>query len=239
MKDSKTYAQKITKLYRSLKKGPKIKTKTFDDPVDAIVYAIISENMESESARSVYKKMEEHFVDQNDLRVSREEETMDVFGGITEETSKTAKLLRKTLGAILEKYESVGLTKLKEMGKRQAKAELQAIGCLSPFVVNYCFLTSLAGHAIPLTEKMIEFLKDEELVHPESTDEQIEGFLERQISAANAYEFYTLIKQESKKVRKKKTKKSAKKDDEKSDAKAKKTTRKKKKKVTKRKTKKK
>ena len=227
MKDSKTYAQKISKLYRALKKGPKIKTKSFDDPVDAIVYAIISENMESESARSIYKKMEDHFVDQNDLRVSREEEIMDVFGGKNEEANKTAKLLRKVLGAILEKYESVGLTKLKEMGKRQAKTELQAIECLSPFVVNYCFLTSLAGHAIPLTEQMIEFLKDEELVHPESTDEQIEGFLERQISAANAYEFYTLLKQESKKTRKKKTNKAVKKTDKKTAVKTKKSTKKK------------
>ena len=226
MKDSKIYAKKITKLYGSLKKGPKIKTKNFDDPVDAIVYAIISENMESESAKSIYKKMEEHFVDQNDLRVSREEEIMDVFGGINEEANKTAKLLRKALEAILEKYESVGLTKLKEMGKRQAKTELETIKCLSPFVVNYCFLTSLAGHAIPLTEQMIDFLKDEELVHPESTSQQIEGFLERQISAANAYEFYTLLKQESKKICKKKAK-APKKIDEKSTVKTKKSTKKK------------
>jgi endonuclease III len=226
MKDSKIYAQKIMKLYGSLKKGPKIKTKTFDDPVDAIVYAIISENMESESAKSIYKKMEGHFVDQNDLRVSREEEIMDVFGGINEEANKTAILLRKALEAILEKYESVGLTKLKEMGKRQAKTELEAIKCLSPFVVNYCFLTSLAGHAIPLTEQMVDFLKDEELVHPESTSQQIEGFLERQISAANAYEFYTLLKQESKKICKKKVK-APKKINEKSAVKTKKKTKKK------------
>jgi len=234
MKDSKIYAQKIAKLYKSLKKGPKIKTKNFDDPVDAIVFAIVCENLKNDSAGSIYRKMQAHFVDQNDLRVSREEEIMDVFGGISEETAKTARLLKKTLGAILEKYESVGLTKLKEMGKRQAKAELQDLKCLSPFVVNYCFLTSLAGHAIPLTEQMIDFLKNEELVHPESTDEQIEGFLERQISAANAYEFYTLLKQESKKARKKKAK-TSKNTNKKTAVKTKKTAKKKTKKKTKKK----
>jgi hypothetical protein len=58
-------------------------------------------------------------------------------------------------------------------------------------------LTSLQGHAIPLTKKMIEYLKTNKMVHPEADEQDIEGFLARQVSAENAYEFYVLLRRES------------------------------------------
>ena len=44
---------------------------------------------------------------------------------------------------------------------------------------------------------MIEFLKSNDLVHAEANEEEIESFLARQISADNAYEFYSLLRRES------------------------------------------
>ena len=58
-------------------------------------------------------------------------------------------------------------------------------------------LTSLQGHAIPLTEGMIEYLKSKELVYPEADEQQIGGFLAKQISARKGYEFYALLRNES------------------------------------------
>ena len=207
MKNSKEYGKKVTKLYRSLKqKHAKVKKREFGDPARAIVYAIVNENMRKSAAKSVFKKMEAHFVDLNDLRVSRAEEIYDVIDSESEDSEKIASKLTEFLGAIFIKYDTVNLKELKEIGKRQAKKDLEGLGILSRFIICYCFLTSLGGHAIPLTEKMIDYLKDGELVHPDASDDDIEGFLERQVSAANAYEFYTLVREQSEKSRKNKTK---------------------------------
>ena len=207
MKNSKEYGKKIAKLYRSLKqKHAKVKKREFDDPADAIVYAIVSENIRKSAAKSVFKKMEAHFVDSNDLRVSRTEEIYDIMDIASEDSEKIASKLTEFLSAIFIKYDTVNLEELKEIGKRQAKKDLEGLGILSRFVICYCFLTSLGGHAIPLTKKMIEYLKGNEVVHPDASDDEIEGFLERQISAANGYEFYTLIREKSEKGRKKKPK---------------------------------
>ncbi len=219
MKDSKKYAQKISKLYKSLKTNSKIGTRSFDDPVEAVVYAIVSENMDWTETKSMIRKMNRHFIDLNDLRVSREEEIMDVLGYTDARTLKTASTIRQVLNAILVKHNVVSLNKLKEIGKRQAKKELEEIAGLSSFAANYCFLTSLGGHAVPLTDDMIEYLKDTDLVHPKSKNSDIEGFLERQISAANAYEFYRLLKEESRKAAKAKKKVAKKKAAEKKKAK--------------------
>ncbi len=71
-----------------------------------------------------------------------------------------------------------------------------------------------------LTARMIEYLKSKELVHPESDEQEIEGFLMHQISASVAYKFYTYLRLKSegggskakkrvKKVTKKRSKKKA------------------------------
>ena len=202
MKDSRTYGQKIGKLFRSLKqKYAKVKKIDFDEPAYALVYAIVSERTRVSKAKTIVKRIEKHFVGLNDLRVSRTEEILDILGASSEDTRKTASMLTQVLNSIYNRYNMVSLASLKEVGKRQARKQLEKLDGLSSFAVNYCFLTALRGHSIPLTQKMIGYLKAGELVHPDATDDEISGFLERQITAANAYEFYSLLRQESEKAK--------------------------------------
>jgi hypothetical protein len=141
------------------------------------------------------------------LRVSRAEEIIEVLGADTSVTRDIASALISALRAVFEKYNRVSLEALKKNSKRPAKQALQKIDGTTSFVVNYCMLTSLQGHAIPLTKKMIEYLRSNELVHPEADEQEIEGFLARQISAENAYEFYALLRRQSEARRTKRKKK--------------------------------
>ena len=207
MKNSKEYSQKVYKLYRSLKrKHPKAKKVIYDEPVEALIYAIISERMSEKAAHSAMKRFTDYFFDWNDLRVSRPEEIVELLCGDTAVARDIALALTGILGAVFEKYNLVSLKALRKIGKRPARQTLEKMNGLSRFVVSYCMLTSLQGHAIPLTKKMIDYLKSEQLIHPDSDEQQIEGFLARQISAENAYEFYTLLRRQSE-ARRAKTKK--------------------------------
>lgn len=204
MKDSKKYAKNISKLYRNLKQhSDKIKKVNYEDPIEAVVYATVSESMKSTSARNATKKLSQHFVDLNDLRVSRVEEIVDIFGVDTEASMKTAGALTGTLNSIFNKFNTVSLSELTEVGKRQAKKDIESLKHISNFVTSYCFLTAFHGHAIPLTQEMIDYLKVNDLVHGKSSASDISGFLERQITVANAYEFYWLLREESEKQSKK------------------------------------
>ncbi|MFA5251600.1 MAG: hypothetical protein WC454_03320 [Phycisphaerae bacterium] len=198
MKDSKEYSKKMINLYRSLKRKcsmvPKV---TYDESVDALVYAIVSAELSEEAAQSAIKRFKEHFVDWNDLRVSRIEEIAEVLGPDVAAPKETAAALTAALRSVFNKYNMVSLKSLCKMSKRPARGVLEKMEGINRFVVDYCMLTSLRGHAIPLTKKMVEYLKNNELVHPEANEEEIEGFLARQISAGNAYGFYSLLRQES------------------------------------------
>ena len=211
MKNSKEYAKKVQKLYRSLKREhPKVQQAVYDEPTDAIVYAVLSENMSETTAQSAIKRFADYFVDLNDVRVSRAEEMIEVLGGDTPVNRKIAAVLNKILMAIFNEYHSISLMTLKKIGKRPAKQILEKLDGATNFVVNYCMLMALDGHAIPLTPNMIEFLKSNNLVDPDANEQDIEGFLTRLIPAKNGCEFYTLLRQESElpeTMRKRKTKK--------------------------------
>jgi len=244
MKDSKEYARKVRKFYRSLKSSkPKVEKVFYEEPAEAIVYGIISEETSETAANSAMKRFGEYFIDFNDLRVSRAEEIIEMLGSDTAVTRGIAYSITAALMAGFEKYNTVSLKALKKIGKRPARQILEKMTGMTAFVVDYCMLTALNAHAIPLTAKMTEYLRDNELVHPGADQQQIEGFLARQISIQNAYEFYSLLRRASESARASKKKKTLKAKKKAARTTKKKTTKKKttkkkvaKKKVTKKKT---
>ena len=106
MKNSKEYAKKVKKLFNSLKRrGPKARKVVYDDPVEAVIYGIISERMSASAAKPAMKRVEGYFVDFNDLRVSRKEEVFEFLGGNDADFQETASSLKSVLGAIYKKYD--------------------------------------------------------------------------------------------------------------------------------------
>ncbi len=198
MKNSKQYSKKIQALYRKLKrKYPKITKVVYDEPTEAVVYGIISEEMTGSASQSVIKRFTDHFVDTNDLRVSLTQEKIELLGDDSSLTKDIALTLNVVLRAIFDKYHTVSLDELKKTGKRPARQSLEKINGLSHFVVCYCMLTALDAHAIPLTETMVNYLKENALVASQADEDDIEGFLTRLIPANSGYEFYALLKMES------------------------------------------
>lgn len=236
MKDSKKYSKKVQGLYRSLKrKGSKVQKVEYEEITEALVRGIINEKMSEKATRSAIKRFSDYFIDLNDLRVSQEEEIVEMLGEDTAVTHDIATTITRALGAIFNEHHRVSLETLKKVGKRPSKQALDKLDGTSHFVVNYCMLTSLQGHAIPITQKMIEYLRINEMVHPEADEQEIEGFLTKQISARNGYEFYALLRRESEarsaKKSRKKTAQTA--DDTETEKKAKATDKKKARKTTK------
>jgi endonuclease III len=198
MKDSSQYAKKIQKLYRTLKqRAGKAAVLTYDEPVDALVYAVVSEKATELQAESAINRIKDNFVDYNDLRVARPEEISEVLGQDFPFAHDTATALASSLMAVFNKYNMLSLQGLRKLGKRPAKVMVEKLTGVTPFIVDYCMLTSFGGHAIPLTPKMMEYLKTNGLIDAEAVYEEVEGFLSRQISMKNAYEFYLLLRRES------------------------------------------
>jgi endonuclease III len=195
MKNSKDYSGKIKKLYRSWKKqGGDLTAPVYEEPLEALVVALISERYPDGEARKIYKRMQSHFTDLNDLRVSRAEEIIEVMDDHSESAQAAALTLTRILNQVYDRYDMMSLASLKGTGKRQGRKEIEDLEGVTRFAADYCFVTALGGHAIPLTGSMKTLLTREEMIHPEATDEEIHGFLERQIPASEAWAFYSLLR---------------------------------------------
>ncbi|MBN1125113.1 MAG: hypothetical protein JXA82_08900 [Sedimentisphaerales bacterium] len=198
MKNSKHYSDEIKKFFRTAKqKSAGIRARHWNDPIEAFVYASIAEHVRKSEAMAILKRFEDHFVDLNDLRVSRPEEILDVIGDSDEATRMIAMKLPAALNDVFHAYDMNSLVNLMEEGKRQARKELDDMKHVSLFVSSYVLLTALGGHAIPLNAAMLSYLRDNQMVHPEAEDADIAGFLERLIPASQAYEFYVLLRRQS------------------------------------------
>ncbi len=200
MKNSKEYAKKIQKLYRTLARMQNKVQKPDDEEVtNALVYAIISNVMTENAATAAVKRLSSHFVDWNDLRVAKTEEIVEVLEKDTQSTRNMASTLTAALNGIFNQYHTVNLEALKKAGKRPARQALEKIEGVGRFAVDYCMLTSLKGHAIPLTDRMLEYLRANDLVDQDADEQTVEGFLAKQIPAKNGYGFYVLLRHESEK----------------------------------------
>jgi len=208
MKNSKEYAQRLQKLYRGLKRAhPKVDKVAYDDPLEAVISGIVGEHCSDAGTRRVMKGFRETFVDWNDLRVSRVEEIVEVLQEDNVTSRATAFSVITALRAIFDEYHALSLQPLKKIGKRPAKQALETLEGVGHFAVSYCMLTAMQAHAIPLTETMATYLKQNDVVDPDADVHDIEGFLTRQVAAKDAYEFYGLLRRESEapKLAKKKT----------------------------------
>ena len=80
MKNSKDYSGKVKKFFRACKRqATDLTPVVYEEPLDAVIMAMISEHSGDSNARKIYKRMQSHFVDLNDLRVSRNEEILEVM----------------------------------------------------------------------------------------------------------------------------------------------------------------
>jgi len=198
MKNSKEHAQRLHKLYRELKRvHPKVERTIYDDPAEALISGIVSEKLSESAAHKALKEIRSAFVDWNDLRVSRVEEIVEALGVRNDSGRATAFALTAALRGIFDEHHKISLQVLKRLGKRPARQGLEKLNGVSRFVVNYCMLTSIDAHAVPLTQNMIDYLKRHEIIEPDADEEDIEGFLTRHVAAKDAYEFYALLRRES------------------------------------------
>jgi len=197
MKNSRQHAQRLRKLHKGLKRAhSKIEPVNHEDPIDALIYGVVSERMSASAAETAMKRLRRTFINWNDLRVSRAEEIVEAIGDDSPRGRAMALTVTTALRSVFDIHHTVSLQSLKKLGKRPARQTVEKLDGISRFTVDYCMLTSLQAHAVPLTEPMLEYLKRHDIVDAQAEQAEIEGFLTRHVAAKSAYEFYALLRQE-------------------------------------------
>lgn len=144
----------LKKRYPSVPKPPELPV------LETMLFAVCLENASLKEAESAFQKLQSHFHDLNEVRVSSIEELEAVFQGMSTPDWRAMRV-RGILGHVFESTYSFEYDALKRKTLELATKQLSKIKELSPFVRDFTLHASLGAHVIPLDEAQfhaIEFL---------------------------------------------------------------------------------
>jgi endonuclease-3 len=183
MKDSARYATKMKSILSGARDGvaPEVK-----DLLRLMLGAILEEDAPDKQAAAALAAVEEEFVDFNELRVSPVKDIVDCIGDDYPGARLKAETMVAALNSTFEHGNALSLDRLLKKPKREVRKILAEQLRLSLYAEALVTLMGFGGHAIPVDNLLLDGLKLEEFIHPESDLADLQGFLERIISNKDA-----------------------------------------------------
>ena len=159
-----------------------------------LLYACCLENARPEAADEAYAKLQQTFYDWNEVRVTTVKELAETMSSLPDGAA-AAKRLKQALQHIFETQYSFDIEYLKKQNLGKAVKDIEAIRGVTPFVADYVTQHGLGGHAIPLSQSIIDVLMVLGVVtEAEAKRNRVPG-LERAIPKAKGIEFASLLHQ--------------------------------------------
>jgi len=168
---------------------------TVTHPVERALRAILAEETTAKEADEALERIRRHFVDLNDLRVSRPREIRDVLGQNFPRSAHKARVMPRMLDQVFKRHNTMIWDFLEDMGKVQARAYFEKLEDVRPFVAATLVRDCLGAHAFPVDTDILRVLGRLGIVDPAKESEpKVQAFLERAVKADRAYEMHWLLK---------------------------------------------
>jgi len=190
MKQGSLYAGRVKRAFAKLRqqvKTPEIPEAT--DPLHQLGIATLAVAYGMPKALQALETLHSAMAGWNEVRVSRPEEISAAMGNDEPERHVYCQRLIDILEGVYERENTLSLDRLCHMGRREAKQYLESLPGVDAYVVASVTLWSLGGHGIPVDDSLLAELGKANLVHPDASRAEVQAFLERHVSAADAREF--------------------------------------------------
>ncbi|MDR3232534.1 MAG: hypothetical protein LBT46_02495 [Planctomycetaceae bacterium] len=159
-----TKTQKLANLVKQVNKY--VRNNTVPVPpkdrnvLDILMYAALFENTVFENADLALTKIQNYFIDWNEVRVCTVKELAYTIPMIPR-PEEAARRIKKALQALFEKTYAFDMENLRKRGKSAADAlkQLEEIKAGSPFMIEYTAQIALGTHLIPLDEAAFQLLR--------------------------------------------------------------------------------
>ncbi len=194
MKNATKHAEELRSLYRKLLKEHKPEPMEPIDPLKALVRGAMSFDVSDDRADQAMRAIDKEFVDLNELRVATDLEIQALLGGRYPAIEKRVAMITQALNNIFEREHTLNLDRLKTISKRDARAFLRELPEVHPFVEAFVMLHALDGHAVPLDDDMLGYLREQEIVDEQTTLEEAQRFVEHHIKHEESHNFYAALR---------------------------------------------
>jgi endonuclease III len=194
MKSATKHAEELRSLFKRLLKEHKPGPFERQEPLKALVRGAMLYDMPDNRASEAMKAIDKEFVDLNELRVATDLEIQELLGNRYPLIEKRVAMITQSLNAIFEKEHTLNLARLVTISKRDARQFLRDLPEVHPFVEAYVMLFAFEGHTVPIDTHMLDYLKEEEVLEPDTSLEEAQKFVEHHIKAEECHDFYAAVR---------------------------------------------
>ena len=194
MKNATKHAEDLRSLLKKLLREHKPEPKPTYEPLQAFVRGAMSYDVSDTRAEEAMVVVGREFVDLNELRVATELEVEDMLGQKFPGVAKRVSMITACLNMIFEKEHTLSLDRLKTLSKRDARQFVKDLPDIHPFVEAYTMLFGFDGHAVPVDETTLAYLKEHGVLESTVTVEEAQKFLEHAVKSEEHYDLYSALR---------------------------------------------
>ena len=195
MKQGTLYAGRVKKAYAKISQQMPIpETPEPTDPLHQLAVATFAVASGEKQAAKAVAALLATMAGWNEVRVSRPSEISKAIGNTIPDRIESCQRLMGMLESVYERENELSLKRLKQLGRREARQYLDSLEGVDEYGVASVALWSLGGHGIPIDDSLLKELKSAALVHPDATRGEVQAFLERHVSAADAKAFTIMMR---------------------------------------------
>jgi endonuclease III len=194
MKNATKHAEDLRSLMKRLVRDCRPEPKEPLDPLNALVRGAMSLDVPDARADEAMAAIGREFVDLNELRVATELEVQEMLGTKYPAIERRVSMITQALNAIFEKEHTLSLDRLKTISKRDARQFLRDLPEMHPFVEAYVMLFAFDGHAVPVDDQMLAYLREAGIVEADTPLDEAQRFVEHAVKAEESYEMYACVR---------------------------------------------
>jgi len=195
MKNATKYADELKANYKRLvKQHPPASPAGPIDPLQALVRSAMLYEVPDTRADEAMKLIEREFVGLNELRVATDLEIQELLGARYPAIEKRVAMITQSLNAIFEREHTLSLDRLKTISRRDARQFLRDLPEIHPFVEAYVMLFAFDGHAFPVDEDILGYLKSHDAVEESATLEDAQKFVEHHLKAEECRDLFLALR---------------------------------------------
>jgi endonuclease III len=186
-------AKRLSVLLKKLRQSVALSPPTRREPVEQLIYSFLIWNATHRQADAAFKQLMEQSIDINDLRVTDPGELAATLGNYPHAYARCLRM-KQSLQAVYNREHVVDLAVLANKGKKEARAYLDSLEGMVPFVASSIMLLNLEGHAIPVDDDTLERLKKDFVVEHDTTIDQAASFIEHHVKHEDLVDTFQLLR---------------------------------------------
>jgi endonuclease III len=184
MKNARYYQRKIKKLLRGARAASAPEVPPGEPRVRFMIEAVLQADATRRQAAGAVGPLQEEYVDLNELRVSPIKDITDCLGKSMPAAREKAERIVTVLNRVFARTSDVLLDWLAERPKRELRRTLTELG-LGPYAGPAVAMLLFDIPAVPVDQMLVDCLKADGYVHPDSDVIQVQSFLEKVVPMRN------------------------------------------------------